>query len=261
MSFEIEKPPVIENKEKEPKIQTVEVDFLRHGESTYKERHAEKDKKEEDLTELGKQQILEQAENLASSIDRENEIVVLWSSPAWRAQDSIEIIKQIFLEKGIDVAHEKTIPLMRQIREKDLEYMGGVWQKAKDAGVSGDLVVTRDPEFQEESDKFESYPEIQHRAESVYNWIRYIAEKIDAKGKKLHIIGVGHVEFLEPVMEQLFDFDIEKGEGIRKGEVMKVTFVYDKDNEKMEISSDFRGQHKDNIVFDKNERKFLIDRP
>ena len=248
-----------EDQEKEPKIQTVEVDFLRHGESTYKQRHAPKDGKVEDLTELGKEQIQQQAEFLAQSINPENEIVVLWSSPAWRAQDSTEIIERVFTEKGIEIAHEKAIPLMRQIREKDLDYMDNVWQKAKDKGVSGDVIVTRDPEFQQKSDKFESYPEIQRRSEGVYNWIRYIAEKIDTEGKKLHIIGVGHMEFLEPIMEQLFDFDVEKGEGIGKGEVMKITFVYNQDNKKMEISSDFRGQHKTGITFDKDQRKFLID--
>ena len=247
------------HQEKEPEIQTVEVDFLRHGESTYKQRHAPKDEKVEDLTELGKEQIQQQAEALAQSIDRENELVVLWSSPAWRAQDSIEIIKKVFVEKGIDVAHEKTITSMRQILEKDLDYMDGVWQKAKDEGVSGDVVVTRDPEFQQKSDKFESYPEIQRRSENVYNWIRYIAERIDTKGKKLHIIGVGHMEFLEPVMEQLYSFDVERGEGIGKGEVMKITFAYNKGNKNMEISSDFRGQHRDGIRFDKNQRKFSIE--
>lgn len=256
MGFESEKLGGIEN-EDQPRIQTVEVDFMRHGESTYKERHSEE--RESDLTELGKQQVVEQANKLASSIDKANEVVILWASPAWRTQDSVELIKEVFRKEGIEIARESTIPLMRQIRENDLEYMDGVWQKAKDEGINGDLIVTRDPEFQKTSDKFESYPEIQQRARGVYNWVHHIAEKVDTKGKKLRIIGVGHMESLEPIMETLFDYDIEQGEGIKKGEAMKVTFNFDRSTKKMSIAADFRGQHKEGIAYDKKQRVFVTD--
>ena len=250
--------------EREPKTRTVITDFLRHGESAYQEvlmsdeeRQQLGDTRPIDLTEKGIEQVRKTAEELAQRIDKENEIVVLWSSPAWRARGSEEIIREVFEREGIEVLREDIVSSMRPMKQHDAEHMLGVWAKAKQEGRSGDAVVARDPEFQQPSDKFESYPEIKRRAERVYNWIRYIAEKIDTKGKKLHIIGTSHFEFMNPVMEELFGFDVEKEEGVAKGEPMRVVFDYEPETGEMKISADFRGQHKEGLTFDKKERRFV----
>lgn len=250
--------------EKEPKIRTVITDFLRHGESAYREvlmsdeeRQQLGDTRPTDLTESGVEQVRKTAEELAKGIDRENEIVVLWSSPAWRARGSEQIIREVFEKEGVEVLREDVVSSMRPMKQYDAEHMLGVWAKAKEEGRSGDVVVARDLEFQEPSDKFESYPEIRRRAERVYNWVRYMAEKIDTKGKKLHIIGTSHFEVLNPIMEELFGFDVEKEEGVAKGEPMRIVFDYEPETGEMKISADFRGQHKEGLTFDKKERRFV----
>lgn len=252
--------------EEEPKPKMVIVDFLRHGETEYKEvfmsdeeRAQLGDTRPVDLTEKGIEQMREAAKEIAQTIDKENEVVVLWASPAWRARGSADVIREELEKEGITVLREDVITSMRPLKQKDQNYMAEIWGKAKNDGRSGDVVVARDPEFQQPSDKFESYPEIKRRAERVYNWIRYIAEKVDTKGKKLHIIGTSHFEFMNPVMEELFGFDVEKGEGIAKGEPMKVVFEYDAANDEMKISADFRGEHKEGLKFDKAQRRFVTN--
>ena len=75
---------------KKKKTRTVITDFLRHGESAYQEvlmsdeeRQQLGDTRPADLTENGIEQVRKTAKELANGIDKENEIVVLWSSPAW----------------------------------------------------------------------------------------------------------------------------------------------------------------------------------
>lgn len=250
----------------ESKPRTVILDFLRHGESKYEEvfmtteeKLAVKDNPPQDLTEKGVQQIQDAANRIVESIDRENEIVVLWSSPAWRARSSQAIVMKALQNADIPIQHNKIISSMRPIEQKDQEYMNQLWQGLIEKGVNGDMAYTL-PEFQQQNDKFESYPEIKRRSERVYNWVRSIAEKIDTKGKKLHIIATSHFEFMNPVMHDIFgNLDIGTGQGIQKGELTRAIFEYSPGNGDMKISADFRGQHKEGISFDKNQRRFITN--
>ncbi len=262
MNFESKK---IESREMEPKHNIVIVDFLRHGTTEYLENFTSDEKKKEmgdklprDLTPEGEEEVRKTAEEIVQKIDPKNEIVVLWSSPAWRAQGSENIVRELLEEKGIEVYKDSAIPSMRNFDQHDEQFMNDLWEKLAPTGKSAEIMYSRDPKFQEKNERFESQPEVRKRAERVFNWIRYLTKHAELKGKKLHIVGVSHFEFLNPIMEDIFEHKVEEGYGVEKGEGMTIQFNFDPNSKELVISADFRGEHKDGISFDKNQRKFFI---
>ena len=255
----------IENREAEPKHNIVVVDFLRHGSTEYLENFTSEEKKKQmngefpcDLTPEGEAEVRKTAEQIVQMVDPNNEIVVLWSSPAWRAQGSEDFIRELLTEKGIEIYKDSPISSMRNFDQHDKQFMNNIWKKLAPTGKSAEVIYSSDPEFQEKNEKFESQPEVRKRAEKVFNWIRYLSEHADLKGKRLHVIGVSHFEFINPIMEDIFGHKVEEGYGVQKGECMTIKFDYNPADKEMVISADFRGEHKDGINFDKNKRKFFI---
>ncbi|MFA5188990.1 MAG: phosphoglycerate mutase family protein [Patescibacteria group bacterium] len=243
----------IEKKEKEPGQTKVEVDFIRHGKSSYTEQGR-------DLTPEGEKQVLASAREIIEKINPTKEIVVLLSSPAARAQGSAEIITGLMEEKGIEIYKRGVVSSMRNFDQKDNKYLEGLWQDAEKAGVSADQIYAKHPKYQDMNEKFETQGEVRKRAARVFNWIRYLAEHAKKTDKTIHIIGVSHFEFLNPIMEDLFDFKVEEGKGITYGEDLRIRFDFARQSKKLAISAEFRGQKKDNIIFDKKTRKFIIEK-
>jgi broad specificity phosphatase PhoE len=239
-----------DKKEGEPRNNNVVVDFLRHGESEYKNEG-------KDLTTKGELQITESAKKIVESIDPQGDIVVLWSSPAPRAQGSEEIIKELLLEKGVKVYKESEISSLRNFDHKDEEFVLKIWPMLKAQGRTAEEAFDQDPLFQEKNDKFESQPEVRERANRVFNWIRYVAEHADLQGKRLRIIGASHSEILNPVMEDLFGYKVEEGGGVKNGEDLRISFDYDRDSHESDITAEFRGERRDGIIFDKKRRRFV----
>jgi len=103
----------IEKREKESTFEVPTIDIVRHGETEYKELSNPNfkldtdapdfalDAKHLDLTEEGIKNLYETAEQLASRIDKENEAVLLVTSPQFRAMSSMLIIERVFAEHGI----------------------------------------------------------------------------------------------------------------------------------------------------------------
>ena len=255
----------IESRETAPTHNIVVVDFLRHGTTEYVENFTPEEKKKImngefplDLTPEGEEEVRKTAEEIVKKIDPKNEVVVLWSSPAWRAQGSEDIVRELLVEKGIEIYKDSAIPSMRNFDQHDEQFMNDLWEKIAPTGKSAEIMYSRDPEFQEKNEKFESQPEVRKRAERVFNWVRYLAEHAELKGKKLHIVGVSHFEFLNPIMEDIFEHKVEEGYSVKKGEDMTIQFDFDPSSKELVISADFRGEHKDGISFDKDRRKFFI---
>jgi broad specificity phosphatase PhoE len=255
-----------EKKEAEPKHNVVMVDFLRHGTTEYKENFTTHEEKlamngsyPRDLTPKGEQEIRETVEKIVHTINPETDVVVLWSSPAWRAQGSEDILREILEEHKIPVYKDSSIKSMRNFDQHDKEFMNNLWESLAPIGKSAELMYARDPEFQEKNEKFESQPEVKKRAERVFNYLRYLAEHANLQGKRLRIIGVSHFEFLNPVIEEIYGSKVESGEGINKGEEISITFDFDPQLKDMKISANFRGEKKENIYFDKEGRHFVVD--
>jgi len=238
----------LENLEREPQHNEITVDFLRHGKTEYTD-------KGRDLTLQGEQQIRESAERIIETIDPKKETVVLWSSPAPRAQGSEEIIKEALAKRKIEVYKDSEIHTMRNFDQKDKEFMEKFLQEAAEKGISPDVFYAQQKRGKNE--KFETQEEVRKRMERVFNWIRHLAEHANLQGRKLHIIGVSHFEFLNPLIKDIFGYEAERGESVTFGEIIKVNFDYNSANKEMSISAEFRGQRKDNIIFDKEKRKFI----
>jgi hypothetical protein len=58
--------------------------------------------------------------------------------------------------------------------------------------------------------------------------------------------------------EDIFGFRIEDSAEIRKGENISVKFDFNPKNKEMSIVADFRGEHKEGIIFDPLKRKFSL---
>ena len=100
--YKIEK--TSESKEKEPDLRIPIIDFIRHDKTDYKElqdigfefdpesEDFKLDTEHLDLNEKGIKGILETAEQLEDVIDKDNEVVILVTSPNYRAQSSTLLI-------------------------------------------------------------------------------------------------------------------------------------------------------------------------
>lgn len=256
---------IFEKRESEPKNNIVMVDFLRHGTTEYQENFISPEDKEamngnypRDLTPKGEQEVEKSAREIVRTINPETDIVVLWSSPAWRAQGSEDILIKLLEEANIKIYKDSAISSMRNFDQHDRAFMNELWEKLAPTKKTAELAYSCDPEFQEKNEKFESQPEVKKRAERVFNYIRYLAEHADLKGKRLRIIGVSHFEFLNPIIEEIFGSKVEKGEGINKGEKMSMVFDFNHQSKDMKISANFKGEHKEDISFDKDNRHFAI---
>lgn len=122
--------------EKEPVHNVVVVDFLRHGSTSYLESKATPYEKANlggnfprDLTPDGEEEVRRNARPIIDSINPAEEVVVLWSSPAWRAQGAEEIIQELLAERGITVYKNSTIAAMRNFDQKDEAFMADLWKR------------------------------------------------------------------------------------------------------------------------------------
>lgn len=133
MNFEQQtgKIEVEKNKEKELEIKPPIIDIIRHGETEYKELQDPNfkldvenpefklDAKHLDLTDEGIENIRKTAEKLATTINKENEVVILVASPQFRAMSSILIIEEVFQNHGIIIlnsSHEKELGKSKGIK-------------------------------------------------------------------------------------------------------------------------------------------------
>ena len=109
-----------EQKEREIPLNVPVINIIRHGETSYKEFQDSHftinpnspdfklDSEHLDLTEEGINNIRETAEQIAKTIDKEKEEVILITSPQHRAISSIMIIEEVFKEYGINILNSNS---------------------------------------------------------------------------------------------------------------------------------------------------------
>lgn len=244
--------------EKEPVHSVVIADFLRHGESQYLETqitaHDPKAERQPDLTDRGRAEIAATAGPIIDAIDPANEIVVLWDSPAWRTQTGSEVIRKLLERRGIEVYKTQTIESMRALDIADPTFLDRLKKQEAGEGRSMEALYSNHPDLQEKNSDFETIGEVHHRAHRVYNALRHLAEHAKLQGKILHVIGVTHFEFLNPIVEEMTRLTIEEGQGVKKGESVRMTFDYDPATKKTTLSADFRNEHIAGLILDPESR-------
>lgn len=203
------------------------INFIRHGDTDYKETKKTEPKNvvgltEIDLTELGVEQIKDVSKKLIEEITENNGEVILWSSPARRAQDSEDIITKELISKGIKIHKKKISSILGPIKS---DY------------------VAEENQIRDNMCRF-------------FKWVNYVAKRCINEGKKIYVISFSHYEFLNPIMTDIFNFNIKKGEGYQKAEKMSLSFFYDEKRDSVLIDAEIRGIKIKNIYFDSNNKKF-----
>ncbi|MEK7589531.1 MAG: histidine phosphatase family protein [Patescibacteria group bacterium] len=237
-----------ELKEEEPKTQELIVDFVRHGGTEYTEEFP-------DITERGKEEIRATAEQIAATIDPQQEIVVFWSSSAMRAKGSAEVMKQVFEKHGIEIAKQSSISSLRQMEVKDPDFIFNLFDKIIEEGKNPEEVFLEHETWAgEKSEKVETRTEIQKRIDRIMNYLRYAAEHINTQGKRLRIIGTTHFETMQPLIQEIFGK--ETGELLKTGEDFEIRMKHNRNTGDTEVEFSFRGKEKRGYHFDKETRKF-----
>lgn len=223
-----------ESKEVEPFEADLRVDLVRHGKPSYTEEEVASGQVEGLLTPEGIEDFRKVAENLANSINKDKEIVVLWRSPRVRAQQSSEILEDVFEKKGISFL------------EKGQKRAGGAWEGEKneerlrtkeslsDIKTSAEFMkVLKEGNIEEwwtywlTAEKLprgtESPSEVKKRVERFIAYLERIARTIEAPDeKKLHFICVGHEELFWDLSKVAYGMDPLTDGGPGYGESLRI---------------------------------------
>jgi hypothetical protein len=218
-----------------PEISSIDIYFVRHGKSVYEEEWGEKSKEllpeEErnktvapgfsetgkwnpsrgDLTQQGTKEAIQVGKNLASLIDPEREIAIIWASPRARTVETARHIKEQLSRKGVEVAilddtGGLPVKIMNILRSKG-DFSPQFDEKTSEdkpadrrKGVSEELIVSR-------QDKSTGWRLIEllsfFAAIDKARLNKAVQEKSFFKGKKPVFINVTHNEVLEPALDQL----------------------------------------------------------
>ncbi len=237
--------PHIESKEEEPKPSAT-VFMVRHGETEYDEEFSDPNV-EEDLTDTGKEQIQEFAEEVNNEID-DGEKVYIMKSQRTRAKTSADIITETLEEKG----HEATTlgggrPSLNNV--KMLDKGGADIYKKKGEGEQylADMEDVYE-RLQQESDYYiksrkgavenpvtQNMDEYRGKVKTFVRRIIEIARQRDGDNDKLVL--ATHGEWLDSILEQYLSKSIETTEdSASKGEFIKMEILSDK------LKFYFRGQ-------------------
>lgn len=195
--------PEIDESREAPGLPGFVVDFVRHGSTEYQEywdavETGRLDATLEDLTEKGKQEILKTAEDLALTIDKEQEIVIIASSPRARTLYSARLIADHLKAKGIEVVEdafeafkkeptEKDPKSIEALRSNDFKDIPEGWPRAAEAlrrapGATRDRILELSgltPENFEQSEE-----DVAKRFGSVIGFFAAVAEPVLASGEK-----------------------------------------------------------------------------
>lgn len=240
-----------ESKEREPDIRVPIIDVIRHGKTDYKElqdigfefdpdsEDFKLDTEHLDLNEKGIKEIIETAEQLEGVIDKDNEVVILVTSPNYRAQSSTLLIEDYLKQKGVNILN----PAKKILKAQNLRQI-----TFKDAESRPEWIKT-DKEFREKhpdhkllaSDKAhaeiakmlgkditdifsEDYDKINQRFQ---RFLRHMTNlnywlqdetKESLKDKRIRLVCLTHEELPARFMKQALDTK----ESLRKGQILEI---------------------------------------
>ncbi|MFA6098042.1 MAG: hypothetical protein WCV50_04555 [Patescibacteria group bacterium] len=255
--YNIERNPEI--KEQEPDVRVPLVDIVRHGDTDYKELRDPSfkfdpqaldfklDAEHLDLNEQGIENILQTAMQLCQSIDKEKEVVMLVSSPNYRAQSSILLIEKILQENGIDVLNSsaakqagaskgiRLVGNLRQIEQRDSNF-NPTWsaedKKYREEDPQRQKISAREAHTEIAARLGKTVPEIFTRDHDQLDldfrkWLRHminIDQNFDEKtkkviaGRRIRLICATHEEVPEKFMQEALGVE----GNLAKGQVMEI---------------------------------------
>jgi len=245
------KEPQFEKRENEMPLEAdLKVDFIRHGKPEYTDEEKESAKFEGRLTEEGINQIKDKALELAGQIDKEKELVVFWISPRMRAQQTAEIIYNIFQEQDIPAIKD-----LRTVRSLSDVRMGpnSIKDLVKNSVIGKWMEYWAESALPEDTEKPD---EVKKRVERIITYLERIARKITpAENKKLHFICVGHEEIFRDLLEEGYGLGTKNSTGPSYGEVMSMDIRKSEQGQDAVLELRYKGQETE-LGFNKGSRKF-----
>ncbi|MBU1036521.1 hypothetical protein KKF32_00615 [Patescibacteria group bacterium] len=252
-----------ETRETEPNLKTPIIDIVRHGSTDYKELtnsdfefnpdspDFKLNAEHLDLTKEGIKEILEAAQQIEQRIDKQNEVVILTTSPNFRAQSSIFLIEKYLRENGVTILNSEKIfktQSLRQIKFRDVPH--DEWVEHHQRYIEDDPDFAKLPTevahtqivnevYGQTISEFctEGYDDIDQRfnnfvrhMSNIQNW--FSAETMALlKGKRLRIIALTHEELPARFMKQT----LNTKENLKKGQVLEISPIKADETENQQI--------------------------
>lgn len=260
-----------ENKER-PRPTHLKVFRFRHGLSEYTELNPDIETNESDLTDAGREEVALGVRAIMPDLDKENDLIVLTSSPNLRARASKDTAREILEGNGfaivqtrddqrlirkniraIDTLNEKgeavtkNHPDYANVRNRGLEQLNNLLMHGADiatawANHSGDI------------SEFEDYAEVEERTNREIGLLFKLAHQIQKNKtkKQLVILNFEHGETLDPLLSLFSNGEIsmKKGNGIGTGEPLRMDISVE--NDSIRVSMPMRkNMSEETIYFDR----------
>lgn len=290
-----EEGPSIEQKEdqeyeKEPaQEKDIVVTVMRHGESEYKDFQnvlksgIARDKSLlPDLSEKGVENISRRAHELLDGIDKENEIVIIWTSPELRAIGTSKIIEDVLRENGVMViknseisslaeAHATPVGKMKLAPQKIHKYFdlsGLTEDQAKEIEEAKATMENPDIPFGEAwrsyagTEKFEDVETKEaskKRFNRVINGLFLLKKIMKPKDptKRLRFVCIVHEDLPDELLESAFEKGLINHKGLGNGESIELTIKSSKDRDL--VNAEHQGETRE-LVFDREKREFVYEK-
>ncbi|MBI5467325.1 MAG: histidine phosphatase family protein [Candidatus Kerfeldbacteria bacterium] len=241
------------------------ITLLRHGQTKYTEQYP-------DLTTEGQETIRRSAEQIAASLNPDNEAVAMFRSEAVRAAGTADIIKsgighddEVRVRPSLNPMIQHDPEQARQVFEELLAANQAAEAQAQKTGSFPmlDKSYLTDPRF-ENAEIYEPRSNVEHR---LFRNIEYAirAFEVVAKHPELkrpHLIGVSHYELLGQLANRVFGLLENDAQTLKHGEPLDIRVLSTEDPEHpsvdpIELEVSFRGQTK-TVLFDRKTRDIVI---
>ena len=206
------------------------VTFMRHGSPHYSDEELATADFEGTLEEKGREQVKSSALKIAAEAKENNEIIIVYSSPRQRADQTAEILVQTLESSGVsvlnrnksseDLKHQSLKSLSAPEVTKEFwdkkpqdEFMVKIWRELFEQGELPDGVETP--------------PAAEAKLKRVLNFnaniINVFKKYLEIK-QKIRIINVGHFETVTPILQAAYggEAGIDKDKGLAEAEYLNV---------------------------------------
>ncbi len=225
----------------------VEVDFIRHGEAFYDEDELDRGELEGELTPLGVEQIKNLGDRLAKEIDKNKEIVIIWTSPKKRAVQSSFILEERMKAAGVEVYR---LRIKKPLRDTDLS--NELIENLSNEKVEWIDFWTKNEEYPTGMEKLEGVSSRTGRIISCLN--RIVRNISNIKGKKMRFLCVGHEENIGGVIGCGIDGETPFVE-TDNAELVRIYFNKAEKGKDIKLDIDFKNQ-KITVGFDEERKRF-----
>lgn len=230
----ITNPEYSENKEFLSSKYDLVVDAIRHGEADYTEKEKNLAKYEGELMEEEKEKIASVAREIVEGIDKEQEVVLVVTSPRLRAIETAQEIFKTLKEEGINPFHR--IEIRGQLEDAALT-PGFLKQYKEVMPEKGWMnfweIVENLPEGTEKPE------EVEKRTNDFLAALAKVTRNYHLpEGKKLHLISVIHEETFRELLKKTFSGELIGGNIL--GNAERVRLGFNKTNNKNQVNIDIK---------------------